>query len=84
MNIISRVLKTLMIGLIRVYQATLSKLFMPACRHIPSCSNYAIEAITVYGPFKGLRLAAGRILKCHPLGTHGYDPLPAKDKHHVT
>ncbi|MGE0268682.1 MAG: membrane protein insertion efficiency factor YidD [Candidatus Omnitrophota bacterium] len=83
MNIIIRILKFMMIGAIRAYQVTLSKLFLPSCRHIPSCSNYAIEAIAVYGPFKGFRLAAGRILKCHPLGTHGYDPLPMKDKHHA-
>ncbi|MBP9854569.1 MAG: membrane protein insertion efficiency factor YidD [Candidatus Omnitrophica bacterium] len=83
MKIFSHILKTLLIGLIRIYQITLSKLFPPICRHIPSCSNYAVEAINVYGPFKGIRLSVGRILKCHPFGTFGYDPLPAKDEQHA-
>lgn len=83
MNTCTRITKTVLIGLIRIYQVALAKLFPPACRHIPSCSNYAIEAVEVYGPVKGIQLAAKRILKCRPLGTHGYDPVPIKDEHHA-
>jgi hypothetical protein len=53
--------------------------FTPAsCRHVPSCSEYAAQAIKIHGPFKGIVLAAKRISKCHPWGTHGYDPVPPK------
>lgn len=46
------------------------------CRHIPTCSNYAIEAITKYGSIRGSFLAIKRILKCNPFGSYGYDPVP--------
>lgn len=49
-----------------------------SCRHIPSCSEYAVEALKIHGPLKGICLATKRILKCHPWGTHGYDPVPPK------
>ena len=49
------------------------------CRHIPTCSNYAIEAISTYGAFKGSILAIKRILRCNPFGTKGYDPVPKKE-----
>jgi len=52
---------------------------MPAsCRHIPTCSNYAIEALKTHGIFKGGWLAFRRVIRCHPWGTHGYDPVPLK------
>lgn len=51
-----------------------------ACRHIPTCSNYAIEAINTYGSFKGTYLAIKRIIRCNPFGTKGYDPVPLKEK----
>jgi len=47
------------------------------CRHIPSCSNYAYEAIEKHGSFKGSCLAIKRIFKCNPWGTYGYDPVPS-------
>lgn len=48
------------------------------CRHIPTCSDYTIEAINEYGAFKGIRLGLMRIIRCNPLGTSGYDPVPKK------
>lgn len=64
---------------IRFYQYALSPLMMSHCRHTPSCSSYAIEAIEHHGAGKGLYLAAHRLLRCHPWGTEGYDPVPGTD-----
>jgi len=65
-----------LIFLVRVYQLVLSPLFGPACRFTPTCSAYAIEAFRKHGPFKGFWLALKRILRCHPWGGHGHDPVP--------
>ena len=61
---------------IKFYQKAISPLFPPACRFTPTCSQYAIEAIKKYGIIKGTWLAIKRILKCHPWGKFGYDPVP--------
>ena len=58
------------------YQRFISPLTPPSCRFTPTCSQYAVEAIKKYGPFKGLYLAIRRILRCHPWGGSGYDPIP--------
>ena len=50
------------------------------CRHIPTCSNYMIEAIEEYGVLKGMSLGIKRLLRCNPWGTCGYDPVPKKKK----
>jgi len=63
---------------IRIYQYIISPLLPTSCRHVPTCSQYAIEALKVHGIFRGTYLAAYRILRCHPWGTHGYDPVPQK------
>lgn len=57
------------------YRAVISPLFPPSCRFTPTCSQYAIDAIKKKGPFKGLYLAVRRILRCHPWGGSGYDPV---------
>jgi hypothetical protein len=62
--------------LIRLYQLLLSPLLGANCRFEPTCSQYAIEAIEKYGFFQGGWLAVKRILRCHPLGKSGYDPVP--------
>ena len=65
---------------IRLYKKFLSPLLPPACRFEPTCSVYAIQAIETHGPLKGLALAAGRLLRCHPIhwlgGSEGFDPVP--------
>lgn len=66
-----------LIMLVRGYQVTLSPIMGGACRFEPSCSNYMIEAIEVHGAVKGLILGLWRILRCHPFGKSGYDPVPA-------
>ncbi len=62
--------------LIRGYRAGISPLLRPACRYTPSCSAYAEEAVARYGAAKGSWLAARRLLRCHPWGGTGYDPVP--------
>ena len=61
---------------IRFYQRFISPLTPPSCRFTPTCSQYAIEALRKYGPFRGLWLAVRRLLRCHPWGGSGYDPVP--------
>lgn len=58
------------------YRRCISPLTPPSCRFTPTCSQYAIEAIRKHGPFRGLYLAIRRILRCHPWGGSGYDPVP--------
>ena len=69
-------LAKLLIGLIRLYQVTLSPYIGRACRYTPTCSNYGIEAIRKHGPFKGSWLTLKRVLSCNPWGGSGYDPVP--------
>ena len=71
-------MRTVLIYFVRAYQVALSPLFRGCCRFEPSCSNYAIEALRVHGELKGSILAMWRILRCHPFGAHGYDPVPEK------
>ncbi len=58
------------------YRRCISPLTPPACRFTPTCSAYALEALRKHGPLKGLWLAVRRILRCHPWGGSGYDPVP--------
>lgn len=64
------------IGLIRFYQVAISPLLPDSCRYTPTCSQYSLQAIKKYGPFKGGYLAFRRILRCNPWGGHGHDPVP--------
>lgn len=66
------------IWLIKVYQRLLSPLKPPCCKYIPTCSNYALQAIERFGIFKGLCLALYRFLRCNPFSRGGYDPVPEK------
>lgn len=65
-------------GAIRLYQLTLSGLIGRQCRHLPTCSDYADEAIARHGLWPGGWMGAARICRCHPWGTAGLDPVPAK------
>lgn len=71
-------LKKFMIGLVKGYQKAISPLLPHVCRYQPTCSQYMIEAIQVYGVWKGLFLGIKRILRCHPWGGSGYDPVVPK------
>ncbi|HXN85461.1 MAG TPA: membrane protein insertion efficiency factor YidD [Candidatus Binataceae bacterium] len=69
------------LGALRIYRAVISPIFLglygPACRFEPTCSVYAADAITAFGVMRGTALAARRLARCHPLGGHGHDPVPA-------
>jgi putative membrane protein insertion efficiency factor len=58
------------------YRGAISPHLQPSCRHTPSCSQYMLDALKTHGPLKGLLMGTGRILRCRPGGTHGYDPVP--------
>lgn len=78
MEKISTALRKIPIGIIKLYQLVLSPMLGPTCRFHPSCSHYAIGAISEHGMIKGSSLSVKRILKCHPLNDGGYDPVPEK------
>tara|TARA_B100000579_G_C22388246_1_gene646083 strand:- start:328 stop:570 length:243 start_codon:yes stop_codon:yes gene_type:complete len=67
-----------LILLIRVYQLIVSPMLGSNCRFMPTCSEYALESLKTYGLIKGTYLTIKRIGKCHPWGSHGYDPIPTK------
>ncbi len=69
-------MKWLLIGLVRVYQATLSPFLGGACRFEPSCSHYGIDALRRHGALRGSWLTLRRLLRCRPYGPSGYDPVP--------
>lgn len=69
-------MKQLLILVFRGYQLLISPLLPNACRYAPTCSEYGIQAVKKYGALKGGWMAIKRILRCHPWGGHGYDPLP--------
>lgn len=71
-------MKKIFIVIIRAYQILISPFSSGKCRFIPTCSNYAIEAINRHGVIYGLYLSAGRILRCNPFNPGGYDPVPEK------
>ena len=74
--------KTIFILPVKFYQNFISPLLPNVCRHKPSCSQYMIEAIEIHGVIKGIYLGIRRILRCHPWGTSGYDPVPPKKEKH--
>jgi putative membrane protein insertion efficiency factor len=75
------VLSAVLRGLIRAYQLVVSPLLLPSCRYLPSCSEYAAEAIATHGAPYGAWLALKRLLRCHPWGGSGYDPVPGRGPH---
>ena len=76
-NVFSTVINNILIGLINIYRKYMSPMKRtPSCRFIPTCSQYAIEALQKYGPLKGSFLAVKRILRCNHFSKGGYDPVP--------
>ena len=68
-------IKNILINIIKVYKLILSPILGPSCRYLPTCSEYFIDCLNEYGVIKGFVKGAKRILSCHPLGGHGYDPV---------
>ncbi|ABS64275.1 protein of unknown function DUF37 [Parvibaculum lavamentivorans DS-1] len=71
-------LSLIMRGLIRFYQWFISPLIGPKCRHLPTCSDYTMQAIERHGAWRGGWLGLARIARCHPWGSHGFDPVPER------
>ncbi|EMD82807.1 membrane protein insertion efficiency factor YidD [Pacificimonas flava] len=69
-------MRAILLVVIRLWQRFVSPLYGPTCRFQPTCSAYAAEAVQRHGAVKGGFLAVRRILRCHPLGSSGYDPVP--------
>jgi uncharacterized protein len=82
-------MKRALLFALRLYQRLISPLLPPACRYVPTCSEYARDAVELHGPAKGAMLAAWRLLRCHPFSRGGYDPVshahsePALEQHDV-
>jgi putative membrane protein insertion efficiency factor len=72
-------MRALILALIRTYQAAVSPWLPASCRYDPTCSEYARIAVERFGAVRGSWLAARRVLRCHPLGGHGHDPVPTLD-----
>ena len=75
---VSRILGWGITAIIRGYQLCVAPILPPSCRFYPSCSHYAAEAVERHGPLRGLALALRRLLRCHPWGGSGYDPVPSE------
>ena len=80
MDIFIRTIISILIGVIKSYQVMVSPFLKGSCRHIPTCSQYAIDSIKQLGPIKGIYVSTKRLLRCNPYGTSGYDPAPDKDE----
>ena len=69
-----------LVGIIKFYQWTLGAVLPRSCRFYPSCSEYSLQAVRLYGPFKGGWMAVKRISRCHPMNPGGYDPVPQPEE----
>lgn len=72
-------MKYVLIALLRFYRFFISPLYGQVCRYHPTCSAYALEAVTVHGSVRGSWLALRRLASCHPWSAGGYDPVPPRD-----
>ena len=70
-------MKYVLVAVLRVYRATISPLYGQVCRYHPSCSAYALEAVSRHGSVRGTVLSVRRLGRCHPWASGGYDPVPA-------
>ena len=73
-------MKRAMLASLRFYKRRISPLLPPACKYTPTCSEYAMQAVERYGAVYGGYLAARRLLRCHPFGKSGFDPVPLPER----
>jgi len=73
-------MKSLALGLLRLYKRWISPAFPPSCRYVPTCSEYAMEAVERYGVVRGGLMAGWRLLRCHPLAEGGLDAVVKKER----
>ncbi|MDA0729731.1 MAG: membrane protein insertion efficiency factor YidD [Bacteroidetes bacterium] len=73
-------MRSILKWLVRAYQVLLSPWLGSNCRHQPTCSQYALEALDEWGAWRGVGLIVRRLSKCHPWGTQGHDPVPRRPK----
>lgn len=78
MKFVGKIFSFILIIPIKFYQWLVSPFLPPSCRHVPTCSNYSIEALKIHGPIRGFLLSLNRVLRCNPWGTEGFDPVPPK------
>lgn len=76
--------KNLLLWLLRGYKSVFSPMLLPSCRYVPTCSDYAAEAIDKFGAVRGTGLAVWRLLRCHPFVRGGFDPVPGHICSHTT
>ncbi len=75
-------MKWALLSALRMYKRFVSPMFLPACRYVPSCSDYAHEAIERYGALRGSLKALWRVLRCHPFAHGGFDPVESRKIYH--
>tara|TARA_B100001123_G_C15022229_1_gene911933 strand:+ start:461 stop:721 length:261 start_codon:yes stop_codon:yes gene_type:complete len=80
LKIFNKIITNLLIIVIKLYKWFISPILKTNCRYLPTCSDYALEALSRHGVIKGGYLTIMRILHCHPLGGNGFDPVPKKYK----
>lgn len=80
MQVINNIFRWLIVGIVRFYQLAISPWLGKSCRYSPTCSQYMIEAVNEWGALKGFWMGLKRIGRCHPWGSHGYDPVPENPK----
>ena len=73
-------MKAVLQSILRGYKRWISPMLPHACRFVPTCSEYALEAVELHGALRGSWLAVARLLRCHPFGGSGYDPVPAGNR----
>lgn len=74
-------MKMVALWILRGYKRWISPMFPPSCRYVPTCSEYAMEAIELHGALRGGLMAAARLLRCHPFVKGGYDPVSVPRRH---
>jgi putative membrane protein insertion efficiency factor len=77
-------MKSLALGMLRLYKRWISPSLPPSCRYLPTCSEYALEAIDRYGVLRGGLMSVWRLLRCHPFAKGGLDPVVKDRTHHDT